>query len=288
MNIEKSPEPTKDDNANFPWDILTEESKQSEKVPDGEVLRNRLNDATNNFVKEENEGYVAIINNLSESGINFPPNENPVEVLAKNLTNNDKERLDAIIGYIDARFSADGSNSPDEHTAKQYRQLYLKSTDSRAKSLGGFLNYMDEGNYGVDFTSAFVSDGDNPNFPAEKYYLPEKQNELAEAYFKYFDNPSEESKIALEGKVKTYTEKMKNGIRSVCAGVGAAKIGNEQLPQIIDILGSSMSENYGSVHEAIMKYYDYKHNEYQSTRDNTPQSLPETPNPETLDEGIIQ
>lgn len=217
-------------------------------------LRNELMRASEQFSKDERAIYGLLSEELAKS--NLSSLSKTVEELGAGSSQLDSERYQTMLDYLDNKFSDEINSGEKEKITTELRESYLKNTRAR------------EGLFEDSTRDIWnnLSRSDDRAFEEPAYYVNEirknmpGQTSIAEAYFEYFDNPTDERlRQRLNGRVDEYTYSFRNRLGHLSETVHSNTIGTSALPDVLNNrLGSSMSRDYENIHSAIMHYFDHK------------------------------
>ena len=221
----------------------------SEKIE--RSLRSNLLDASETFSRQKHAAYSNLAENLTRSG--YGSLIDPIESLDDKTAKIDTRRIGHLVDYIDQRFAAPDDAS--RHAAESIKEEYLKDTrfcaetiaDSTGKISRELVQTEDKRLEGVIHYISKVKED-----------APDGQIRLAKAYFKYFDEPSDESKRYLMNQVANYSALLRQELGNVSDEIARNHLGNKELPGASFIVGRSLSRGYEELHDAIMKYYNHK------------------------------
>ncbi|MBR3253882.1 hypothetical protein IKF86_01380 [Candidatus Saccharibacteria bacterium] len=215
-------------------------------------VREELLSTAEDFARNERKSYNYLAEELTKSSIIFPQNNNPVEDYGALSSKIDSSRFAEIIGYIDA-ISAQEPDSAD--VANSCRDEYFRATKARGEALFDAASYIQKH---IAYTGNENLDGAAQVLGKIKQTLPEEQLRLANAYFDYFDDPSEQAKRSLDNHVGNYVASFQTSLGSLFSTLPSASANSEALLDSEYKLRQHLSLGYEDIHKLIMDYYKQK------------------------------
>jgi hypothetical protein len=249
------------------WNSLTgvefAGANQSTDYEQSEKMRKQYLETIEGFTRDEAKSYYRLAEELSSSGLGFGAES--VESLGGKSAEIDERRYATMAEYIDKMF--DGSQ--DQRALDEMREDYFMETKNRAGLLDETVDDIDH---------RLLQSGDS-GFEGVSYGLrnigrnvPEGELSLAKAYFDYYDDPSDQARRALDGRLKDYVKTFNDDLHGTV----------DELSKVVatgdDLLGAEyefrqrLSRGYEDAHKAIMDYYEYKSKDAEP-----PESQPEAP-----------
>ena len=246
----------------FKWDHLKDaphplfnKVEKAEQVDDQveRRLRNDLLDAGEQFSKNERSAYGYLSEEMTKSNLGIPSSS--VEGLGINSAMIDSKRLNTMIEYLDTKYSTDIKEEDKQKILNDLRESYLKDTKNR---VGLF----------EDTTGSIARDlnqSENKTFEEPAYrvnsinkIVPDQMS-IANAYFEYFDHPTEEAKKRLNNQVDNYALAIRQGVGKLSETVYDNRVGSSDLADILNNnVGRGVSLSYEDVHSALMQYFNHK------------------------------
>lgn len=217
-------------------------------------LRAELLDAGETFSRKERSAYGFVSDSLSQIGFNAFSRK--IEDFGMGTANLDARRSEALVEYLDAKFSDDPKI---KKSADDLWDEYRRISTNRANVLDDTLDSTRR--------SLFITENrmleDAAMRVSQMRELPEEQILLTNAYREYFDNPSKKNKAALDEQVDKYTRLTRNGLYGLADSLEPVAGRRSDLP---DALGGNLSRTiargYEEVHDSIMKYFNFKQENY--------------------------
>lgn len=259
-----------DDSSGVTWGNIAEKAppfgQSAELLDDKEKIEKRLRgeliDAYENRIDKERRAYGYVANALSDAG--YGVFSGTVDEYGMDTAEIDGKLCEEILGYIDAKFS------PDPHVVesrKTHQEEYERTINSRA---GVAFDMLDSIRRGLCVSGSERFDNTIDTLSHMKDRVPEGQINLARAYFAYFEDPTEQNKGRLNEHVNGYINSTRRGISELAEDVYTAVPRSADLADTLDSgLGRNVSQGYEDVHEAVIKYFDFKQN---GTSESNPQS----------------
>ncbi|MBQ8156511.1 hypothetical protein IJ101_01860 [Candidatus Saccharibacteria bacterium] len=281
LNIEDS-----QDNATE-WDKMAEEEAKDRR------MRDELIAAKEEFIKKEGRDYQILIDEIDKYGHEYAPVKNIISALGNETLAIDQVKYDSLFDYIDERFSNNNANDHEAVLAKE-RNTYLGSVNKRANILSDSMDSLGRFIAGTN-NQALETLGNGIDMTKSK--MPDEEVALAQAYLEYFDSPSEETERKLNNRRGDHDHSLGQSLGSMRDATSDARIWGKGLSEACARLSIDLSSGYELTHEAIMKYFDYKYNQYLASQVTPPAQTDSANKQETssnsksekwLDPGIIQ
>ena len=230
------------------------------------LLKNDLIECNEKFTRGERLACANLAEELSKSRLESLTN--PVREFGEFSSRLDSERFSTLLEYLDQKFSPELSDQEKDKITGELRDAYFKDTMARAGLLAEetdtawrSLNQMEN-----EALAKPIHHVDKLRKEA-----PNSQVQIAKAYFDFFDNPTDKNRIILSHKVSDYTDSFRRELGGISEGLVDNKIGSKDLPDSIYLgLAQSVSKNYESMHDALLKYYNYKNNNKPNSVANSP------------------
>ena len=217
-------------------------------------LKGNLIDCNERFIRGERIACGSLADELSRSHLREL--STPVQEFGEISSRLDSSRFDILMEYLDKKFSSELSDEEKDRVTSDLRDEYLRGTMQRA-------NLTEEETSNVRRMLARTEDErlarSIHHIDRLRKESPNYQVQVANAYFDYFDNPSDNNRTRLTTKVLDYTDTLRREFRGVTEGAIEGRVGSRDLPDSIYFnFARNTTKNYEEMHEAILDYYDFR------------------------------
>lgn len=228
-------------------------------------LKNALIESNEKFTRRER----AVCNNLADElkHSHLDSLSRPVQEFGDYSSRLDSERFEVLLEYLDQKFSPELNDEDKKRITDELRDTYYKDTTARAGLLAEESDTVWKNLNQMESKAL-----EKPIYHMNNYRknAPNYQVQIAKAYFDYFDEPTDRSRNHLTHKVEDYLQLLRHEFGGIAQDLTDNKIGTKDLPDsIFRGLSQNTSKNYEEMHDALLKYFDYKNNEALKNKSNT-------------------